>query len=215
MPVAKAFWQQDLNRLAQQFLPAVPEHPLHFRVSTLDEPLVVRCHHRIRRGLKNSANALFGLPQGLLDTGSFLFRAPSFCYVFILAHHALRLSPFVPQQREPAVPKDDAAIAANEALFPFVLLALPLKECRKSCRAGGTLLRVNNGVPLLQAAQFFLGVTQHLLQCAVAGEIPAINPEEADPNLGVLENRSKELLACLLILLDHGCQNHERRCREE
>src|SRR5215469_15354488 len=59
----------------------------------------------------------------------------------------------------------------------------------------------NDLVPLLRAAQFFRGVTQHLLQRAVRDKFLFINLEVADPDLGILENRPEELLAFLQLFL--------------
>jgi hypothetical protein len=51
------------------------------------------------------------------------------------------------------------------------------------------------------------GVTQHLVQCAVRKNRAAIDIEEADPDLGILEDRAEELLARLHAIFDilvHG-----------
>ena len=101
----------------------------------------------------------------------------------------------VAEQSEPRVRNDDAAIAANEALFPFVSVTLSLEEGRISFLPEGAFVRVNDLVPILQAAQFLLAITQHLLECAVGENRMTINTEEADSDLGILEDRTKKLVA--------------------
>ncbi len=69
-----------------------------------------------------------------------------------------------------AIGNDDAAIAADESLFPLVVVALALEEIQISFCTRGTLIRVDNLIPFLHRAQIFRGVTQHLVQCAI-GEV--------------------------------------------
>jgi hypothetical protein len=42
-----------------------------------------------------------------------------------------------------------------------------------------------------------MGASQHLVQCAISVIRPSSNVHDAYPNLGILENRSEELLARL------------------
>ena len=84
---------------------------------------------------------------------------------------------------------------------------LPLDELGISFPAGSTFIRVNDLVPFFKVAQLFRGVTQHLVQCAVRKNRAAIDIEEADPDLGILEDRAEELLARLHAIFDilvHG-----------
>ena len=76
----------------------------------------------------------------------------------------------------------------NEALFPFILLTLPLDEFGVSFPPESTFIRMNKLVPFFQAAQFLFGITQHLLEGVVRENRTAKNIEEADPDLGILEN---------------------------
>jgi hypothetical protein len=63
------------------------------------------------------------------------------------------------------------------------------------------VIRVNDLIPFFQGAQFFSAVTQHLVQCAVREYRATFDIEEADTDLGILENGTEELLARLRAVL--------------
>ena len=107
----------------------------------------------------------------------------------------MRLSGCIPNHREPGVCNDDAPVAVNEALFPLVRFAIALHEFGVSLCTGNSFIGMNDLVPFFQPAQFFLAVTQHLLQCPVCENRVAINIEETNPDLIVLENGAEKLLA--------------------
>src|SRR6516164_6494913 len=92
---------------------------------------------------------------------SFLLGALTFCNVLREVDHVLRLARGVPQQEESAAGNGDVAITANESLFPFVTITVPLQEFSVPLRAGGTLVRMDNLIPSLEVAELFLGVTEH------------------------------------------------------
>src|SRR6516162_5744856 len=56
---------------------------------------------------------------------------------------------------------------------------------------------MNDIVPLLDAAQFLLGVTQHLVQSAVREMFSPLNVVDSNANLGVLENGAEKLVGAL------------------
>src|SRR5215470_8635708 len=60
---------------------------------------------------------------------------------------------------------------------------------------------MNDLIPFLQFCQFTLVVTQHFLECAVCEHRMAIDVEEANPDLAVFEDRTKELLTRLQSLV--------------
>ena len=125
----------------------------------------------------------------------------------ICPFYKLRLSRGIPEQREPPVRNHDAAVSASEALFPFVIVMLSFDELRISFCPESTFVRVNDLVPFFKMAKLFPGVTQHLVQCTVRKNRAAIDIEEANPNLGILEDRAEELLTCLHAIVDillHG-----------
>jgi len=72
----------------------------------------------------------------------------------ICPFYKLRLSRGIPEQREPPVRNHDAAVSGSEALFPFVIVMLPLDELRISFRPERTFM-VNDLVPFFKKmAQF-------------------------------------------------------------
>src|SRR5215469_6305186 len=121
--------------------------------------------------------------------------------IFSQSHDVLWLTTRVPEQLEPAVPEKHVPISANEVLLVFILLAFPLDEFRIALSAGFPFLLWNNFVPLPQPAQLFSAVAQHLVKCAVGEMFPAVNLEDADPDLGALKDRAKELLTFSQFLL--------------
>src|SRR5215469_3555255 len=60
---------------------------------------------------------------------------------------------------------------------------------------------MNDLIPFLQFSQFALVVAQHFLECAVCEHRMAIDVEEANPDLAVFEDRTKELLTRLQSLV--------------
>ena len=95
----------------------------------------------------------------------------------------------------------DAAIAANEALLPFVIVELPLEELRISFCTPGTIIRVDDLVPFLHGAQVFMSIAKHLVQGAIGEVLRLGNVVKADADGSVLEDRTEELLALLQGLL--------------
>src|SRR6516164_873133 len=89
-----------------------------------------------------------GLRQEI-RTVQFLFCLLAFRDVLGQGSAILGLTLGIPDQREPSVRNDDATVAANEALLPFVPVAPSLEEVRISPRARSALIRMNNLVPLL------------------------------------------------------------------
>src|SRR6266566_2025246 len=159
----------------------------------------------------DAVNALTGGVEQHLhlfrDAISLLLRPLALRNVFGKRGYVLRLSRGIPEQRKPPIRNDHAAVSANEALFPFVIVMLSLDEIRISFRSESTFIRVNDLVPFFKVAQLFRGITQHLVQCAVRKNRAAIDIEEADPDLGILEDRAEELLARLHAIFDilvHG-----------
>src|SRR5215467_834923 len=107
----------------------------------------------------------------------------------------MRLSDGIPEQLKLAVAKHHAAVTPNEALLIFVRLPCPIDELSIALSAGITVLYRDYCVPLLQTAQFFSGVTQHVVQRTIGEMFVGIDPVNADTDLCSFENRTKELLA--------------------
>src|SRR5215470_11464951 len=114
-------------------------------------------------------------PEELRGALSLLLCALTFCNVLREVDHVLRLACGVAQHEESAVGNGDVAITANESLFPFVTITVPLQEFSVPLRAGGTLVRMDNLIPSLEVAELFLGVTQHLVQGVVREMLPSID----------------------------------------
>src|SRR5215470_4934852 len=144
--------------------------------------------------LKNGAEELCGAFSLLL--GTLAFRN-----VLREIDHILRLARGVAQHEESAVGNGDVAITANESLFPFVTITVPLQEFSVPLRAGGALIRMDNLIPSLEVAELFLGVTQHLVQGVVREMLPSIDTEEVDADLRILENGPEKLRGTLAFLL--------------
>src|ERR1700722_19750530 len=101
----------------------------------------------------------------------------------------------VSEQRETPVRNYYAAASATETLFPIVIGTLPMNELGRSFRPDSAFIWVNNRVPSFKVAKLFPGVPQHLVQCPVRKNCAAIDLEETDSDLGILEDRAEELLA--------------------
>lgn len=52
-------------------------------------------------------------------------------------------------------------------------------------------------IPFLNGIQILVGATEHLVQRLIGVTLASVSVENADSDLGALENGSKELLACL------------------
>ena len=107
----------------------------------------------------------------------------------------MRLSGRISEQLKLPVAKDDAAVAANEALLIFIRLPFPLNELRIALSASLAFLLWNYLVPLLQTDQLFSAVIQHFVERTVGEMLLGINLENADPDLGAFKDRTKKLLA--------------------
>ena len=117
----------------------------------------------------------------------------AFCDVFRHGSDIEWFSSGVPEQSEPRTGKDVTAVTVNELLHPFIMVTLPLLELRISLCRSGAIVSVNDLVPILEVAQFFFAVAQHLLKGAVGEGLSTFNAEKADPDLGIVKYRAEEL----------------------
>jgi hypothetical protein len=183
----------------------------HFARGFVDERAVsieVKAVDSLAGGVKEKLH-LFGNPDFLC------LRKSAVCNVFVQRNDELGLSCGVPNQFAFAVRNDEAAVAPNQTLLPFVVITLPLDKFREPLCTGSAVIGVNNFIPLLGAAQFFRAVTEDFMRGTIREVFTCVDIEDSNSDLGILENRTEELVVCLPVLLDNGCQNHERRCREE
>ena len=88
-------------------------------------------------------------------------------------------------------------VAANDSLLPSITVSLTGNELCISPGSRDQFLRVYDEVPFLERTQVFPGATQHLVQCVVRVKLPRCSIKNTDADLGVLENRTEQLLACL------------------
>jgi len=114
----------------------------------------------------------------------------------------LWLSLGVPNHRKPSSRGDNLPVTPDETLRIFVRIALSLKKFRIARCATVSFIWVHYLVPILHGAQVLMRAAQHFLQRFIGVELPGWNIENADPYLGVLEDRAEEPLARLLIFLD-------------
>src|SRR5277367_6594462 len=102
--------------------------------------LVAHVGEEVGLGLGGGHGLFFGSEEvcfGLLAIGD----------VFGRVEEIPRVSSSVPDDRKGAVCDDEAAIAANEALLPLVVIVLALEEFRVAFCTGGTLVRMDDLVP--------------------------------------------------------------------
>jgi hypothetical protein len=183
----------------------------HFAGGFVDERAVsieVEAIDSLAGGVKQKLH-LFG------NADSLCLRKSAVRNVFVQCNDEFGLSCGVPNHFAFAVRNDQAAVTPNEALLPFVIITLPLDKFREPLCTGGAVIGVNNFIPLLGAAQFFLAVAEDFMHGTIREVFACVDIEDSNSDLGILKNRAEELLVCLPILLDNGCQNHERGCREE
>jgi hypothetical protein len=183
----------------------------HFAGGFVDERAVsieVEAIDSLAGGVKQKLH-LFGNADPLC------FRQSAVRNVFVQCNDEFGLSRGVPNHFAFSVRNDQAAVTPNEALLPFVIVTLPLDKFREPICTGSAIIGVNNFIPLLGAAQFFRAVAEDFMRGTIREVFACMDIEDSNADLGILENRAKELLACVPILLDNSCQNHERRCREE
>src|SRR5215471_14933588 len=183
----------------------------HFAGGFVDESALsiqVEAIDSLARGVKQKLH-LFG------NADSLRLRKSAVRNIFVQCNDEFGLSCAVPNYFAFAVRDDEPAVTANEALLPFIIITLPLDKFREPFCARDAVIGVTNFIPLLSAAQFFLAVTEDFMRGTIREVFACLDIEDSNSDLGILENRTEELLVCLPILLDNGCQNHERCCREE
>src|SRR5215472_63925 len=125
-----------------------------------------------------------------------VFGASAFRNVFGEGHDALWFSGSVTKQAEPAVAEEHMAVAADEVLLILVFVTPALDEVRITLRTGVALRSRNDGVPLVDAVEFLLGVAQHVVKSAVREMLVGVDFEHPDAHLGSFENGTEDLFAC-------------------
>src|SRR5271170_7035769 len=95
----------------------------------------------------------------------------------------------------------------DEMLFPFVAVEFAGEESGVALCASGTVVRMDQLIPIAQVAQLRFRVAQHFLKGAVGKGAAVGDAEETDADLGMVEDGAEELSVRLqagVLLIGHN-----------
>ena len=125
----------------------------------------------------------------------FGFGALAVCDVFSEIDDESGASGRIADQREAAVDHDHVAIFVDEALLEFEVVALASEEIVEGADMDFAFVGMSDGLPLIETAEFFDGIAQHIDESAIGEVLFAIDGEEVDADLGVFEYGAKLFFA--------------------